>query len=269
GLYFGTEDQATKRYTENGGTMGKLDKTVPWTDKRVRQAMNKAINRDELLKVLYKGRATPMYVHGFYPDLSAWDPTSQKPFHPTSEKRFPEMSGYDVQAAKRLLAEAGYPNGFKAKAWLFPFAGAPELIPLMEAVQIQLREVGIELELEETDWVAKVRPTLRDRKASGYLAALPPSKKAVEAQISVFNAGKAPVHQFESDDIYHMWEGLRQMTDPGAVEAQLRKIGNYKFENFEIMPLFDVYIETVVDPRLIEDWPFSGWDGGDIGHTFL
>ncbi len=123
--------------------------------------MNKAINRDELLKVLYKGRATPMYVHGFYPDLPGWDPTW--------EKRFPEMYGYDVQAAKRLLAEAGYPKGFKAKAWLFPFAGAPELIPLMEAVQIQLREVGIELELEETDWIAKVRPKMRDRKASGYL----------------------------------------------------------------------------------------------------
>ena len=63
---------------------------------------------DERLKVLYKGRATPMYVHGFYPDLAGWDPTW--------EKRFPELYGYDVPAAKRLLAEAGYPNGFKAKA---------------------------------------------------------------------------------------------------------------------------------------------------------
>jgi ABC-type transport system substrate-binding protein len=48
---------------------------VPWTDKRVRQAMNQAMNRDELLKVLYKGRGPPMYVHGFYPDLAGWDPT--------------------------------------------------------------------------------------------------------------------------------------------------------------------------------------------------
>ncbi len=39
----------------------------------------------------------------------------------------------------------------------------------MEAVQVQLREVGIDIELEEADWVAKIRPTLRDRKANGYL----------------------------------------------------------------------------------------------------
>ena len=66
---------------------------------------------------------------------------------------------------------------------------------------MELREVGIELELEETDWVAKVRPTLRDRKAQGSLDALPPSKKAVEAQIAAFNAGKALVHQFETEAV--------------------------------------------------------------------
>ncbi len=261
GMYFGTEDKATKRYTEDGGITGKLDLKVPWTDIKVRQAMNKAINREELLKVLYKGRATYTYVTGYYPDLPGWDPTW--------EKRFPEMYGYDPQAAKRLLAEAGYPKGFKAKAWLFPFAGAPELIPLMESIQVQLREVGIELELEEADVVAVVRPRTRDRKAGGYMWVGPPSKKAVEAQIAGFNAGKGTTHMFESDEIYKMWEDLLQMSDLKERDAQLRKIGNYKFEQFEIIPLFDVYIEVVVDPKIVNDWPFSGWDGGDMGHTFL
>jgi ABC-type transport system substrate-binding protein len=261
GLYFGTEDKQTGRYTEDGGTTGKLDPKVPWTNIKVRQAMNKAINRDELLKVLYKGRAAPMYVAGFYPDLPGWDPTW--------EKRFPEMYGYDVKAAKRLLAEAGYPNGFKAKGWLFPFAGAPELIPLLESVATQLREVGIEVELEEVDVVATVRPRTKDRKAGGYMWAGPPSKKAVEAQVALFNTGKGTPHMFESDELYKMWEELLQISDPAQRDAQLRKIGNYKFEQFEIIPLFDVYIEVIVDPKIIEDWAFSGWDGGDLGHTWL
>src|SRR5438093_10038493 len=133
--------------------------------------MNKAINPTELLKVLYKGRANPMYVHGFYPDLEGWDPTW--------EKRFPAMYGYDPAAAKRLLADAGYPKGFKAKAWLYPFAGAPEMVAVMEAVANQLREVGIEIELREGDWVAGVRPKFEKREASRYLCVVPRSIMAV------------------------------------------------------------------------------------------
>ncbi|MEE8292505.1 MAG: ABC transporter substrate-binding protein [Candidatus Tectomicrobia bacterium] len=257
GLYFGTEDKAIGRYL---GTTGTLDKSVPWTKKKVRQAMNKAINRHELREVLYKNRADLMYVHGYYPDLAGWDRTW--------EKRFPEMYGYDPEAAKRLLKEAGYPNGFKAKAWLFPFAGAPELIPLMEAVQIQLLEVGIELKLVEADWIGNVRPTLRDRKAQGILYAIPPSKKAVEPQIAAFNAGKAIIHQFEDDTIYAMWQELVQTADETKRDKILRRIGNYKFENFETIPLFHVFIEVILDPKIVADWVFPGWDGGDIGHTW-
>jgi peptide/nickel transport system substrate-binding protein len=259
GLYFGTEDKKTGRYTEHGGTTGKLDLKVPWTKKEVRQAMNKAINREEILQVLYKNRATLQYVNGFYPDLPGWDPTW--------EKRFPEMYGYDPEAAKKLLAKAGYPNGFKAKAWLAPFPGAPELIPLVEALQTQLLEVGIELELVQADMVASIQPTQRERRANWYLRAGVPSKKAVEAQIAVFNGGQG-IHQFEDDTIYGMWQDLLQMTDPAQRDAQLRKIGNYKFENFEIIPLFDVFIEVLVDPKIVDDWAFPGWDGGDIGHVW-
>jgi ABC-type transport system substrate-binding protein len=261
GLYFGTEDKASRRYTEYGGMAGRFDPKVPWTNKKVRQAMNKAVNRDEILKVMYKGRATPTYVAGFYPDLPGWDPTW--------EKRFPEMYGYDPKKAKQLLAEAGYPKGFKAKAWLFPFAGAPELAQVMEAVATQLREVGIELELEEADLVAVVQPKVRERRANWYLRGGVPTKKAVEPQIALFNAGKGAGHWFEDDTIYGMWEELLQIADHKAYDAQLRRIGNYKFENFEVIPLFDVHIEVVVNPNIVRDWPFSGWDGGDIGHTFL
>src|SRR5687768_1698537 len=87
GLYFGTEDKESGRYL---GTTGTLDPNIPWTKKKVRQAMNKAINREELRQVLYKGRAELMYVHGYYPDLPGWDRTW--------EKRFPEMYGYDPEA---------------------------------------------------------------------------------------------------------------------------------------------------------------------------
>jgi hypothetical protein len=25
---------------------------------------------------------------------------------------------------------------------------------------------------------------------------------------------------------------------------------------------------VIVDPKIVADWPFPGWDGGDVGHTW-
>lgn len=77
------EEQVTTRATENGGTTEQRDQTVPWTDTWVRQVMHNAMHRDARRQVLSKGRATPMDMQGFSPDLAGWDPTW--------EHRFPEL----------------------------------------------------------------------------------------------------------------------------------------------------------------------------------
>ena len=94
-------------------------------------------------------------------------------------------------------------------------------------------------------------------------------RKRPSSRSSLVNTGKDIPHQFETDELYNMWEELLQLSDPKGADAQLRKIGNYKFENFEAIPLFNVFIEVIVDPKIVADWPFPGWDGGDVGHTWL
>ena len=172
--------------------------------------MNKAINREELLKVLYKGRATYTYVNGFYPDLPGWDPTW--------EKRFQEMYGYDPEAAKRLLAEAGYPKGFKAKAWLYPFAGAPELIPLWSRSPCSCAKWALSWNWKRPMWWPPSRPGYGSGKPTGT-SDRAPSKKAVEPQIALFNAGKGTAHCLRPTKIYKMWEDLLQMSDPAAARC--------------------------------------------------
>ena len=257
GLYFGTEDEDRNKFI---GTTGTLDPDLPFTNIKVRQAMNKAIDRETIKQELYKGRVTAEYVHGFYEGLPGWDPTWAD--------RFEESHGYDPDRARELLTEAGYPSGFSAKAWLFPFPGAPELIPLMETVQIYLQEVGIDLTLEAGDWAGNVIPTLKAREAHGYLWAIPPSKKVVETQISGFNGGYNVSHQFETDELWEKWNTVQNTADLGLRDEGLREIGNIKFNSFENMPFFEVYIEVIVNPEIVDDWAFPGWDGGDIGHTW-
>jgi hypothetical protein len=62
--------------------------------------------------------------------------------------------------------------------------------------------------------VATVLPKTRERKHNQYIRPAVPSKKAVETQIALFNAGKGTAHWFETDEIYKMWEDLLQISDP-------------------------------------------------------
>jgi peptide/nickel transport system substrate-binding protein len=70
----------------------------PFKDKRVRQAFYQAIDIEGIKRTVMRGASNPSAlmvgpgVNGYQPDI----------------KRFP----YDVEAAKKLMAEAGYPNGF-------------------------------------------------------------------------------------------------------------------------------------------------------------
>ena len=77
------------------GTDGKN----PFLDKRVRQAMSKAINRDAIVERIMGGVAIPA------------GELLPVPLFGTSPDRKPEK--FDPEGAKKLLAEAGYPNGFE------------------------------------------------------------------------------------------------------------------------------------------------------------
>src|SRR2546430_7910901 len=94
GLYFATPD--------------KLDSKAPFTDKRGRQAMNMAINRQAIANALLGGNGEPIRVAGYHRKLDAalWATI----WNPEWDTRFEELYGYDPGKAKALVKEAGYPQ---------------------------------------------------------------------------------------------------------------------------------------------------------------
>ncbi len=108
----------------------------PFSDIRVRKAITYAINRDEVIKGTTFGMAKPIGSHmdplnPYYVDLS-------------------HLYEYDPQKAKRLLAEAGYPQGFEcvlrlAEPYLaYRRAG--------EVIASQLAKVGVKAKIEIIEW---------------------------------------------------------------------------------------------------------------------
>ncbi|AXS42180.1 ABC transporter substrate-binding protein [Breoghania sp. L-A4] len=112
----------------------------PWNDIRVRKAANLAIDR-EGLGALLGGLMVP--AKGFLPPSSQWFGK------PTFDVKF------DPEAAKALLAEAGYgpDKPLKVKALISP-SGSGQMLPLPmnEYVQQNLADVGIEVEFMVVEW---------------------------------------------------------------------------------------------------------------------
>jgi peptide/nickel transport system substrate-binding protein len=107
------------------------NKTGPFSDKRVREAVSYAIDRKNIILGGLDGIGSPVEV-----------PMPPSAFgYPADFKNNP----YDPAKAKQLLAEAGYPKGLTVK---FKINQAAMYSKPAEVIQEQLRQVGINAELE-------------------------------------------------------------------------------------------------------------------------
>jgi peptide/nickel transport system substrate-binding protein len=118
----------------SGLMLNSADPKSPFANKKVREALSYAIDVESLIDTLTFGYAikTDQFV---VPTAYSYNPNLSK-------------KSYDPGKAKKLLAEAGYPDGFKTT---MDFSNSPESQLLYTAVQGYLKEVGIDLELSPND----------------------------------------------------------------------------------------------------------------------
>ena len=113
----------------------------PLKKREVRQALNYAVNADALVKNLLLGYAVRL--NGpMFPTTPGYD--EKQPAYP-----------YDPERAKRLLAQAGYPNGFEVEFAVSPaFQGIAKGTEVGEAIAGQLGRVGVRAKLNVQDSAA-------------------------------------------------------------------------------------------------------------------
>lgn len=126
----------------NVGYCGFSCQKAPFDDVRVRLAAAHAVNRAAICEYLFEGIARP--AQGVLPPmLPGYDP----------ERRAPD---YNPDRARELLAEAGYPEGFATEIYTYtnPRPYNPIGSRLAEAIQGDLRAVGIEAAIVRMEWGA-------------------------------------------------------------------------------------------------------------------
>jgi len=107
----------------------------PFDDVRVRQALAYAISRDEVIQKAFDGFAQPL-----------WGPPLIPPYWAGNTERYYSL---DPAKAKQLLAEAGYPDGFKTT--LTTSTTTSYHTALATVVQAELKKIGIDVEITPLD----------------------------------------------------------------------------------------------------------------------
>lgn len=121
--------------TEGETVLGMNNKKPPFDNPKVRQAITHAIDRKSLIDGAMFGFGTP--IGSFFP-----------PHHPAYIDLTAETA-YDPELAKKLMAEAGHPDGFKTTLKLPPPTYARRG---GEIIAAELREIGIEAEIIPVEW---------------------------------------------------------------------------------------------------------------------
>jgi len=134
-----SKDDRFKVYA--GTTTGEVimstnNKAAPFDNKKVRQAVAYAIDRQAVVDLVMFGYGTPIGSH--------WSPST--PYYVDLTQKF----AYNPEKAKALLAEAGYPNGFDATIKLPAIYSYSKRAG--EVIADMLSQVNIRLKIEIVEW---------------------------------------------------------------------------------------------------------------------
>lgn len=137
------KDPAINLLKQEGLNVGYLAFNVekkPYDDKRVRQAVAHAINRQAIIDAIYQGTGV----------------VAKNPIPPIlwSYNKATKDYEYNPEKAKQLLTAAGHPNGFETDLWAMPVARPynPNARRMAELMQADLAKVGIKAKIVTFEW---------------------------------------------------------------------------------------------------------------------
>ncbi|EYB67616.1 extracellular solute-binding protein [Deinococcus phoenicis] len=133
---------AVKRPSFNVGFLSLNNRNQYLKNDKVRQAISMAINKKAIVDAFWPGLGISNA--SFLPPVLDW----------ANSSKVPADYKFDPQAAKKMLADAGYPNGFSVDLWYMPVSRPyfPQPKPIAEALAADLSAIGIKVNLKTEDW---------------------------------------------------------------------------------------------------------------------
>ena len=201
----------------------------PFKDKRVRQALNLAINRQALADRVMEGDAVA---------ASQFLPKGQ----PGTSDRL-EVPAYDPARARALLAEAGYPQGFRLTLH-GPNDRYINDAKIVQAVAQMFSRIGIETRAEVMPWTTYASRNPRGE-FSMFLSAwgvnTGETSNPLKAIVATYNRnagmGASNAGRYSDPAVDRLLQQALQTMDDGARNALLAEASRIVFEDVAIIPL--------------------------------
>jgi peptide/nickel transport system substrate-binding protein len=222
----------------------------PFDDIKVRKAVSYAISREEVAAFMGKSLAAPIYSAALAPP---------SPGALTKDEALAAGVVYEnnIAEAKKLLAEAGYPKGFKTEVIISEMESSYR--KPMIAIQAQLRKVGIDMQLKVVDHSSFHSLIRQDASPIVYYAAWRPNVDVFLTRFyhsdSIVVTGKRP------DTNFSHFAGIDDLIEKARWELDSAK-QNALWREAQIKVLREVAAVPII--RLMYNFPVKS--SVDLGH---
>ena len=232
----------------------------PHLNPLVREAINRAINRDEINEQLFGGIGRQHTVWGYHPALPG--------YNPRWTEEFDEKYGFDPDRARELLEESGY-AGYDLTLLLTQLPGVPEMIPMGEAAFTYLTNIGINVSSEAIQWSDYRAKYYRPGKTHGTIAATRGTYRPADITLRFYNrSGDAGFWRTSVDPMTDvLYDRATQSVDPEVKAQALRDLGDLKFDLYSEVPIVWLPAQIVVDPAAIGEMVWPGNINASFTHT--
>ncbi|MDO7907177.1 ABC transporter substrate-binding protein [Paenibacillus sp. JX-17] len=154
-----TELQKFERPSFNVAYIGFNMKKKPFDNPKVRQALNHAVNKQAIIDAFFGGQAKPA-VNPMPPSLWGYNESVQD-------------YDYNLDTAKKLLAEAGYANGIPEELTFYAMPVSRPYMPdgkkVAEAIQADFEKIGVKVSIQSPEWATYLDDTKNGEKDDIYM----------------------------------------------------------------------------------------------------
>jgi peptide/nickel transport system substrate-binding protein len=215
------------------------DPKSPWHDKRLRLAVNHAMNRQQINEAACLGFCPPAGV--IVPRVMDFALQVEPP-------------AFDLPKAKQLLAEAGYPNGLDAGE----FAAIPGFPTVAESVVNYLNAAGVRVRLRQMER-ATFYATWKEKKLRGLFMTAVGNSGNAASRVESFIQSKGAYAYGGYPDIDDLFLQQARERDVKKREAILFKIQQLTIDRAMFAPVMDLRALIGIGPRIAKHTITDVW----------